>query len=148
MVDVGNLIIWVQIPPSRSTYNNLINACGSSGNWREALKVCKKMTDNGVGPDLVTHNIVLSAYKNGAQYSKALSYFELMKGTNIRPDTTTHNIVIHCLVKLGQYAKAIEMFNSMREKRAGCHPDIVTFTSIIHLYSVCGQIENCKHTIL
>ncbi|KAA3457122.1 pentatricopeptide repeat-containing protein isoform X1 [Gossypium australe] len=132
------------IPPSRSTYNNLINACGSSGNWREALKVCKKMTENGVGPDLVTHNIVLSAYKSGAQYSKALSYFELMKGTHICPDTTTLNIVIDCLVKLGQYGKAMDIFNSMRDERADSRPDIVTFTSIIHLYSVCGQIENCK----
>ncbi|GMH08165.1 hypothetical protein Nepgr_010005 [Nepenthes gracilis] len=132
------------IPPSRSTYNNLINACGSSGNWREALKICKQMTDNGVGPDLVTHNIVLSAYKTGAQYSKALSYFELMKGTNILPDTTTLNIVIDCLVKLGQYGKAIDYFNSMREKRSECHPDVVTFTSIIHMYSKCRQIENCK----
>ncbi|GMP61745.1 hypothetical protein CsSME_00024089 [Camellia sinensis var. sinensis] len=102
------------------------------------------MTENGVGPDLVTHNIVLSAYKSGAQYLKALSYFELMKGTNIRPDTTTLNIVIHCLIKLGHYGKAIDIFNSMREKRAECHPDIVTFTSMIHLYSVSGQIENCK----
>ncbi|TYH79798.1 hypothetical protein ES332_D03G087400v1 [Gossypium tomentosum] len=117
------------IPPSRSTYNNLINACGSSGNWREALKVCKKMTENGVGPDL---------------YSKALSYFELMKGTHIRPDTTALNIVINCLVKLGQFGKAMDIFNSMRAERADSRPDIVTFTSIIHLYSVCGQIENCK----
>ncbi|KAF9679630.1 hypothetical protein SADUNF_Sadunf06G0034700 [Salix dunnii] len=132
------------IPPSRSTYNNLINACGSSGNWREALKVCKKMTENGVGPDLVTHNIILSAYKTGAQYAKALSYFELMKGTNIRPDTTTLNIMIYCLTKLGQYEKAIGIFKSMRERRAECHPDIVTFTSIIHLYSLNGQIENCR----
>ncbi|KAG5242651.1 pentatricopeptide repeat-containing family protein [Salix suchowensis] len=122
------------IPPSRSTYNNLINACGSSGNWREALKVCKQMTENGVGPDLVTHNIILSAYKTGAQYAKALSYFELMKGTNIRPDTTTLNIMIYCLTKLGQYEKALGIFKSMREKRA----------DIIHLYSLNGQIENCR----
>ncbi|KAF7147532.1 hypothetical protein RHSIM_Rhsim03G0026900 [Rhododendron simsii] len=134
----------VQIPPSRSTYNNLINACGSSGNWRQALQVCQMMTDNGVGPDLVTHNIVLSAFKSGAQYLKAVSYFQLMIGTDIRPDTTTHNIVIHCLIKLQQYAQAIEMFNSMREKRSECKPDIVTFTSLIHLYSVSGQIDHCK----
>ncbi|XP_073153720.1 pentatricopeptide repeat-containing protein At2g41720 isoform X1 [Henckelia pumila] len=133
-----------RIPPSRSTYNCLINACGSSGNWREALKISKKMTDNGVGPDLVTHNIILSAYKTGAQYSKALSYFELMKGTNVRPDTTTLNILIDCLVKFGKYEEAIEIFNSMREKRAECHPDIVTYTSIMHMYSVCGQIESCR----
>ncbi|KAI3760634.1 hypothetical protein L1987_51032 [Smallanthus sonchifolius] len=132
------------VPPTRSTYNNLIHACGSSGNWKEALKVSKKMTENGVGPDLVTHNIVLSAFKTGSQYLKALSYFELMKGTKIRPDTTTLNIVIHCLVKLGQFEKAIDIFHSMRKKRAQCDPDIVTFTSIIHLYSVSGQIENCK----
>lgn len=93
------LLWFLQIAPSRTTYNNLINACGSSGNWREALEVCKKMTDNGVGPDLVTHNIVLSAYKSGRQYSKALSYFELMKGAKVRPDTTTFNIIIYCLSK-------------------------------------------------
>ncbi|KAG5555735.1 hypothetical protein RHGRI_006395 [Rhododendron griersonianum] len=134
----------IMIPPSRSTYNNLINACGSSGNWRQALQVCQMMTENGVGPDLVTHNIVLSAFKSGAQYLKAVSYFQLMIGTDIRPDTTTHNIVIHCLIKLQQYAQAIEMFNSMREKRSECKPDIVTFTSLIHLYSVSGQIDHCK----
>ncbi|KAL8225363.1 hypothetical protein R6Q57_017920 [Mikania cordata] len=132
------------VPPTRSTYNNLIHACGSSGNWKEALKVSKKMTENGVGPDLVTHNIVLSAFKTGSQYSKALSYYELMKGTKIHPDTTTLNIVIHCLIKLGQFEKAIDIFHSMRKKRAQCDPDIVTFTSMIHLYSVSGQIENCK----
>lgn len=101
------------------------------------------MAQNGVGPDLVTHNIILSAFKSGAQYSKALSYFELMKGTHIRPDTTTLNIVIHCLVKLRQYDKAIDIFNSMREKKSDCILDVVTFTSIIHLYSVCGRVENC-----
>ncbi|KAJ8437045.1 hypothetical protein Cgig2_025892 [Carnegiea gigantea] len=132
------------IPPSRSTYNNLINACGSSGNWREALKICKHMTDNGVGPDLVTHNIILSAYKTGAQYSKALSYFDLMKGTNIRPDTTTFNIRLHCLVKLGQYSEAADVFNSMRDRKSECPPDVVTFTSIMHMYSICGEIEKCK----
>ncbi|XP_049390515.1 pentatricopeptide repeat-containing protein At2g41720 [Solanum stenotomum] len=137
-------MLRASIPPNRSTYNNLINACGSSGNWREALKVCKEMTENGVGPDLVTHNIVLSAYKNGSQYAKALSYFELMKGTKVRPDTTTLNIVIHCLVKLEQYQKAVEIFNSMREKRSECIPDIVTFTTIMHMYSVSGQIKNCE----
>uniref|UniRef100_A0A803MAD0 PROP1-like PPR domain-containing protein n=1 Tax=Chenopodium quinoa TaxID=63459 RepID=A0A803MAD0_CHEQI len=132
------------IPPSRSTYNNLINACGSCGNWREALKICKQMTDNGVGPDLVTHNIILSSYKTGAQYSKALSYFELMKGTNIRPDTTTLNIVIYCLAKLGHYEEAVGVLKSMREKKSECRPDVVTFTSIMHMYSVCGEFENCK----
>ncbi|KAG6418978.1 hypothetical protein SASPL_121186 [Salvia splendens] len=131
------------IPPSRSTYNNLINACGSSGNWREALKLCKKMTDNGVGPDLVTHNIILSAYKTGSQYAKALSYFELMKSTHVRPDTTTLNIVIHCLAKLGNYEEAIKVFDGMRQKRSECSPDIVTYTSIMHMYSSCGQVENC-----
>ncbi|KAI3869685.1 hypothetical protein MKX03_011882 [Papaver bracteatum] len=132
------------IAPSRSTYNNLINACGSSGQWQEALKICKKMTDNGVGPDLVTHNIVLTAYKSGGQYSKALSYFDLMEGTSIRPDTTTFNIVIHCLVKLEEYERAVDIFNGMREKRAECHPDTVTYTTILCAYSACGQIENCK----
>ncbi|KAF3794191.1 Pentatricopeptide repeat-containing protein [Nymphaea thermarum] len=134
------------IPPSRSTYNNLINACGSSGNWQEAFKVCKRMTDNGVGPDLVTHNIILTALKNGGQYSKALSYFALMKGTNVRPDTVTYNIIIHCLIKLRQNAEAIDVFNSMRLRKEDCSPDIVTFTSIIHAYASCGQIESCKQT--
>ncbi|GFP92215.1 pentatricopeptide repeat-containing protein at2g41720 [Phtheirospermum japonicum] len=143
-VNIMNDMLRAAIPPSRTTYNNLINACGSSGNWREALKLSKQMTDNGVGPDLVTHNIILSAYKTGLQYSKALAYFELMKGTKVRPDTTTLNIVIDCLVKLQKHDEAIEIFNSMRDKRSESQPDIVTYTSIMHMYSICGQVENCR----
>jgi len=134
----------LQIPPSRTTYNNVINACGAAGNWKKALELCKKMTENGVGPDLITHNIVLSAFKNGAQYSKAIAYFEIMQSSNVAPDTFTWNIVIHCLVKVGQYGEAIELFKSMREKRTVCPPDVVTYTSIMYSYSVCGQAENCK----
>ncbi|KAI8545780.1 hypothetical protein RHMOL_Rhmol07G0064800 [Rhododendron molle] len=70
---VSGVVMLIVIPPSRSTYNDLINVCGSSGNWRQALQVCQMMTENGVGPDLVTHNIVLSAFKSGAQYLKAVS---------------------------------------------------------------------------
>ncbi|RLN33269.1 pentatricopeptide repeat-containing protein [Panicum miliaceum] len=132
------------IPPSRTTYNNVINACGAAGNWKKALDLCKKMTENGVGPDLITHNIILSAFKNGAQYLKAIAYFEIMKSSNVAPDTFTQNIVIHCLVKVGRYGEAIELFNSMREKRTICPPDVVTYTSIMYSYSVCGQAENCK----
>ncbi|KAL6639046.1 hypothetical protein ACP70R_022776 [Stipagrostis hirtigluma subsp. patula] len=144
MEDMQRAADKILIPPSRTTYNNVINACGAAGNWKKALELCKKMTENGVGPDLVTHNIVLSAFKNGAQYSKAIAYFEIMKGSNIAPDTFTLNIVIHCLVKVGQYGEALELFNSMRENRTICPPDVVTYTSIMHSYSICGQAENCK----
>jgi len=60
-----------------------------------------------------------------------------MKEANIVPDTISLTIVIHCLIKLGQFGKAVDIFSSMREKRTQCLPDIVTFTSIIHAYSVC-----------
>ncbi|GER25863.1 pentatricopeptide repeat-containing family protein [Striga asiatica] len=145
-VNIMEDMLRAAVPPSRTTYNNLINACGSSGNWKEALRVVKKMTDNGIGPDLVTHNIILSAYKTGSQYSKAIAYFDLMKSTNnVHPDTTTLNIVIHCLVKLGKFEEAIQIFNSMREKSSeSSRPDIVTYTSIMHMYSICGQAENCR----
>ncbi|KAG1338410.1 hypothetical protein COCNU_04G007160 [Cocos nucifera] len=150
-----NFPLLIRIPPSRTTYNNLISSCGSGGNWKEALEICKTMTENGVGPDLVTHNIVLSAFKNGAQYSKALAYFELMKKTNICPDTITLNIVIHCLVKLGQFGKAIEnckaVFDMMLAE--GLKPNIisynalldtVSYTSLLNAYGRSGQPEKAR----
>ncbi|RZB47843.1 Pentatricopeptide repeat-containing protein, partial [Glycine soja] len=143
--------------PDVETYNALISAHVSfslvmleSGNRigfvlvSDLVLICSMHHMNGVGPDLVTHNIILSAIKSGAQYSKALSYFELMKGTHIRPGTTTLNIVIHCLVKLRQYDKAIDIFNSMREKKSDCILDVVTFTSIIHLYSVSQNPQKAR----
>ncbi|MBA0754702.1 hypothetical protein Gogos_019852, partial [Gossypium gossypioides] len=140
--DVCKLNVYGQIPPSRSTYNNLINACGSSGNWREALKVCKKMTENGVGPDLVTHNIVLSAYKSGAQYSKAaLSYFELMKGRHIRPDTTTLNIIpdltsLHSLASF-TYILFAAVFHAMLAE--GIQPNNVSYNTLMAVYASHGM---------
>ncbi|PPD67099.1 hypothetical protein GOBAR_DD36022 [Gossypium barbadense] len=68
-----------------------------------------------------------------------------MTENGVGPDLVTHNIVLSAYkMKLGQFGKAMDIFNSMRAERADSRPDIVTFTSIIHLYSVCGQIENCK----
>ncbi|KAF7148745.1 hypothetical protein RHSIM_Rhsim03G0025900 [Rhododendron simsii] len=89
------------IPPSRSTYNNLIDACGSSGNWRQALQVCKMMMENGVGPDLAVFNSMLR------------------KG--LKPNIVTYNSLIGAYAS---HAKAIDVLRDMEQN--GVHPNIVS----------------------
>lgn len=136
----------MQIPPSRSSYNNLINACGSSGQWEAALDICKRMSTEGVGPDTVTHNIILSAFKNGGQYRKVLAYFEHMKSCKlVFPDRISYNTVLHCLIKLEYYDKAVDLYNDMKKLTSiSCEPDTVTYNNLIHLYAVQGQITNAR----
>ncbi|KAG5559345.1 hypothetical protein RHGRI_009026 [Rhododendron griersonianum] len=105
---------WVDnlIPPSRSTYNNLIDACGSSGNWRQALQVCKMMTENGVGPDLAVFNSMLRE--------------------GLKPSIVTYNSLIGAYAS---HAKAIDVLCDMEQN--GVHPNIV---SICTLLAACGRV--------
>ena len=92
------MFIIFQVPPTRQSYNNLLSAYGSTGDWKQVLKICKKMMDNGVGPDIVTHNIIMSALKNGGEHEKAISYFNDMEARNFPMDRYTYNILIKCLL--------------------------------------------------
>lgn len=135
----------MQIAPSRSSYNNLINACGSSGQWFKALEICKRMTDNGVGPDLMTYNIILSAFKSGGQPRHAVAYYDHLISKKVPLDRYSHNIILNCLTKLGRFEDAINLFKEMR-KMNGCEPDVVTFNALLHVYALCGQITKAQET--
>jgi pentatricopeptide repeat protein len=135
----------LQVPPSRGSYNNLINACGSSGQLEKALEVCQRMTDNGVGPDLVTHNIILSAFKSAGQPQKAVEYYDHLLSKNVPLDRCSHNIILNCLGKMQQFDDAIDLFCRMR-KMKGSEPDVITYNSLIHVYAVCGQVEQAQAT--
>lgn len=120
-----------------------MSACGRSGKWQQALEVCKRMTDNGVGPDLVTHNTILSAFKTGGQPHLALAFYKHLVSKNVPVDRFSHNIILSCLTKLGHYDDAIKLFFEMR-KMNGCKPDVITFNSLLHVYAVCGQVTKAR----
>lgn len=135
----------LQVPPSRGSYNNLINACGSSGQLEKALEVCQRMTDNGVGPDLFTHNIILSAFKSAGQPQKAVEYYDHLLSKNVPLDRCSHNIILNCLGKIQRFDDAIDLFHRMR-KMKGSEPDVITYNSLIHVFAVCGQVEQAQAT--
>ncbi|KAI8534301.1 hypothetical protein RHMOL_Rhmol10G0079600 [Rhododendron molle] len=178
----GGCDIWgMKIPPSWSTYNNFINACGSSGNWRQALQVCQMMTENGVGPDLVkivsilsaaelrgialntiAYNSAIGSYMNVGDYEKAIELYRSMRKKKVKPDSVTYTMQISGGCKMSKYIEAIGFLDEMmglkipwsKEGRfteaestfttmkvAGCSPDVVKYTTMIHTYTAVGDWE-------
>jgi pentatricopeptide repeat protein len=50
------------IEPVTRTFNTLMIACNTSGQWQEALQVFNKMISAGHAPNTTTFNALISAY--------------------------------------------------------------------------------------
>ncbi|KAG5539016.1 hypothetical protein RHGRI_019540 [Rhododendron griersonianum] len=109
----------VVIPPSRSTYNNLINACESSGNWRQVLQVCQMMTENGVGPDqgrFTEAESTFTTMKVAGDWEKAAALLEEMGMNNVQPDAIAFSARLRAFNTGCQPAKVMSLAGVMREK--------------------------------
>ncbi|CAI5994229.1 unnamed protein product [Closterium sp. NIES-64] len=134
-----------QVPPSREAYNALMNACGSTGQWQQALVMFDRMQADGVAPDIVSYNTLLTALKNGQQFRHALSLFSRLRAGSFpgaRPDQISHNIALCCHVRLGEFDEVLGMFERMKGGvRSGAvwRPNLVTYNVVLHALAASGR---------
>ncbi|CAI5992987.1 unnamed protein product [Closterium sp. NIES-65] len=134
-----------QVPPSREAYNALMNACGSTGQWQQALVMFDRMQADGVAPDIVSYNTLLTALKNGQQFRHALSLFSRLRAGSFpgaRPDQISHNIALCCHARLGEFDEVLGMFERMKGGvRSGAvwRPNLVTYNVVLHALAASGR---------
>ncbi|PSS02662.1 Pentatricopeptide repeat-containing protein [Actinidia chinensis var. chinensis] len=114
-------------------YTSLITACARNGRYREAVRVFKKMEEEGCRPTLITYNVILNVYgKMGTPWSKITEVLEGMKSSGIVPDAYTYNTLIACCRRESLYEEAKGVFEEM--KLTGFVPDKVTYNALLDVY--------------
>ena len=64
-------------------------ACGSAGQWKEAVSLLRQMADRGVSPGVVNYSIAISACAKGCESATALSLLREMKANRVAPNAVT-----------------------------------------------------------
>ncbi|GFY89533.1 pentatricopeptide repeat (PPR) superfamily protein [Actinidia rufa] len=123
-------------------YTSLITACARHGKYREAVRVFKKMEEEGCKPTLITYNVILNVYgKMGMPWSKITSVLEGMKSSGIVPDAYTLliNALLDVYGKSRRPNEAVEVLRDMEVN--GFSPSIVTYNSLISAYARGGLMD-------
>ena len=66
-----------------------MTACGSSGNWEDAVSLVREMRGKGVSPNFISYSVAVSACSKAGQHEPALELMREMKAAGIRANTVT-----------------------------------------------------------
>jgi pentatricopeptide repeat domain-containing protein 1 len=66
------------VPPVTRTYNTLMIACNTSGQWQQALEVHKEMRAAGHMLNTTSYNALISAHSKSGHLDQVLSTYRSM----------------------------------------------------------------------
>ncbi|GAU38973.1 hypothetical protein TSUD_378490 [Trifolium subterraneum] len=118
------------VMPNMATHNDLLRVMGRGKRARGAKAIYKEMINNGISPNQSTYEAVLQAYCRGIYKVDALSVYKEMKEKGMDIDRVLYNMLLHMCAEVGDADEAVKIFQDMKSSGT-CHPDSVTYTSLI-----------------
>ncbi|CAI9270229.1 unnamed protein product [Lactuca saligna] len=113
--------------PDLETFNDAIHALCRSNRIHEAAKLMDRMLLRGFTPNALTYGVLIHGLCRNKQVEEAKTLITRVH----EPNSIMYNMLVNGFIAKGQFdeAKAI-----VSEKMSinGCHPDIHTYTSLIH----------------
>jgi len=126
-----------QVWPDAYSYSAAIGACGSGGNFEQALSLIKVM-QNGPKksrPNKIAYTEAISACARSGEWAPAQRLFVDMKVDKIVCDTVTYNALLSAFMNGGKADMAYDFWNEMcsemGKRNKNLSPDIVSLTSVI-----------------
>jgi len=120
------------------TYNNMLY--GKAKRTWKAKAIYEEMLNNGISPNQSTYGAVLEAYCRGSYKDEALSVYKEMKEKGIGINRVLYNMLLKMCADVGYVDEAVEIFKDMKHSET-CHPDSVTYSSLVNMYSCTGNFS-------
>eukprot|EP00257_Ricinus_communis_P016379 XP_015574542.1 pentatricopeptide repeat-containing protein At2g33760 [Ricinus communis] len=115
------------------SWNSIISGYEQNGFGREAIRLFKKMREEGFEPDSATFVIVLSACAQLGALSMGCWVHKYTIGHGLDLNVVLGTSLINMYTRCGTVTKAREVFDSMKEK------NVVTWTAMISGYGTNGH---------
>nr|CAD1821943.1 unnamed protein product [Ananas comosus var. bracteatus] len=152
-----------EIHPDIVSISTLLAACGRCGQIVKIDSILSAAKSRGIVLNTVAYNSAIGSYMSVGEYDKALKLYKLMKENNAKPDSVTFNILISGSCKVGKFTESLKLLDEMTElqiplskegqlveaesifnrmREAGCFPDVITYTAMIHAYSIAELEES------
>uniref|UniRef100_A0A0E0JVZ8 Pentacotripeptide-repeat region of PRORP domain-containing protein n=1 Tax=Oryza punctata TaxID=4537 RepID=A0A0E0JVZ8_ORYPU len=133
-VGLLNLMQEAGFEPDEVTYSNLLASC------IKARDVCsaRAMFDKISRPSVTTWNTLLSGYCQEEQHQDTFDLFRRMQHQNVQPDRTTLAVILSSCSKLRILDFGRQVHSA--SVRFLLHNDMFVASSLVDVYSKCGQI--------
>ncbi|KAJ0989836.1 hypothetical protein J5N97_008192 [Dioscorea zingiberensis] len=106
------------IAPTIETYHAFAKAESIDG----TLRLIKKMSDVGCGPNGYTFSLILAKFIRMNECGNALQIWSEMRRNNVIPESSHYTQLIEGLIQHGWILKALELHNEMKSKGLPNHP--------------------------
>jgi len=107
------------------TFNTMINAFASAGQFENANDVFKALKSSGIRPDRVSYTTLIKASINSGKLDNAIDLLDDMKWVGVQPDIVSYNNVIEALCNVNRLYEAKDLVNEMESARIS--PDSMTY---------------------
>ena len=121
------------------SYNIMISAYITEGQFQEAAHVFQSMKNDGHIPDSLTYLALLQVYVRGQKYLEAEEVIQKMQLAGITPNHSHFNPLISAFTRNGYLEDAKRVLLNM--KTAGLDPDLACCRAMIRAYVDYGVIE-------
>ena len=122
--------------PNVATYNAAMQACGSAGRWREALRLLRAMLAESVAPNATSFTSAIAACGAAGEWEQARRVLGAVKAAHGAAllSVGSYNAAIKACGDAGRFEEAVEVLREMEaDARAGGAPapDVTTYTAAI-----------------
>ncbi|XP_057975717.1 uncharacterized protein LOC131163035 [Malania oleifera] len=83
-------------------YSKLIDALAKENRLEDAERIIKKMSENGILPDILTSTVLFHMYSKAGNLGRAKEAFEHLRREGFQPDMKVYNSMIMAYVNAGQ----------------------------------------------
>ncbi|PON40885.1 Pentatricopeptide repeat [Parasponia andersonii] len=83
-------------------YSKLIDAHAKENHLEDTERILKKMSENGIVPDILTATVLVHVYSKAGNIDRAKEAFESLRVHGFQPDLKLYNSMIMAYVKAGQ----------------------------------------------
>mmetsp|Transcript_15637 Transcript_15637/g.33842 ORF Transcript_15637/g.33842 Transcript_15637/m.33842 type:complete len:1028 (-) Transcript_15637:2196-5279(-) len=128
--------------PTLVTYNHALEACVSSAEAEQAVRLLMSMRDKGMEPSPHTFELVVRGLLKRSQWRRALQVLDLMEEWGVPQSTRIFNTVISACTKAREVGQAMDLLKKMRS--ANIKPDVVTYNAIL---SACASTGRWKDAL-
>ncbi|CAH2036801.1 unnamed protein product [Thlaspi arvense] len=109
---------------SISDYSKLIHIHAKENHTEDVERVLKKMSQNGIFPDISTATALIHMYSKSGNLERATEAFESLKSYGLRPDNKIYTSLIMGYVNAGKPKLAERLMRDMEARDIKCSEEV------------------------
>ncbi|KAM7517194.1 hypothetical protein LguiA_006777 [Lonicera macranthoides] len=120
-------------------YSKLIDAHAKDNRLEDAERILKKMSENGIIPDILTSTVMVHMYSKAGNLDRAKQAFESLKSQGFQPDMKVYNSMIMAYVTANQPKLGNLLVREMETR--DIKPTNEIYMALFRSFAQCGDVD-------